>query len=47
MAALSVGGEVELAGPRDTAAGVTVLSVDEEGVRVRRADGSEQALSLP
>jgi hypothetical protein len=47
MAALSVDGEVELAGPGDSAAGVTVLSVDEEGVRVRRADGSEQALPLP
>ncbi len=47
MAALSVDGEVELAGPGDSAAGVTVLSVGEEGVRVRRADGSEQTLVLP
>ena len=47
MAALSVDGEVELAGPGDSAAGVTVLSVGEEGVRVRRADGSEQTLALP
>jgi hypothetical protein len=47
MAALSVDGEVELAGPGDSAAGVTVLSVGEEGVRVRRADGSEQTLTLP
>jgi hypothetical protein len=47
MAALSVDGEVELAGPGDAAAGVTVLSVGEEGVRVRRADGTEQTLTLP
>ena len=47
MAVLSVDGEVELAGPGDSVAGVTVLSVDEEGVRVRRADGSEQTLPLP
>ena len=47
MAALFVDGEVELAGPGDSAAGVTVLAVGEEGVRVRRADGSEQTLALP
>ena len=47
LAALSVDGEVELAGPGDSAAGVTVLSVGEEGVRVRRADGAEQTLALP
>jgi hypothetical protein len=47
MAALSVDGEIELAGPGDSAAGVTVLAVGEEGVRVRRADGSEQTLALP
>jgi hypothetical protein len=47
MAALSVDGEVELAGPGDSAAGVTVLAVGEEGVRVRRADGSEQTHALP
>ena len=47
MAALSVDGEVELAGPGDLAAGVRVLSVGEEGVRVRLADGSEQTLALP
>ena len=47
MAALSVDGEVELAGPGDSAAGVTVLSVGEESVRVRRADGSEHTLLLP
>ncbi len=47
MAALSVDGEVELAGPGDSAAGVTVLSVGEDSVRVRRADGSEHTLVLP
>jgi hypothetical protein len=47
MAALFVDGEVELAGPGDSAAGVTVLAVGEEGVRVRRADGREQTLALP
>jgi len=47
MAALSVDGEVELAGPGDSAAGVTVLSVGEESIRIRRADGSEQDLALP
>ena len=47
MAALSVDGEVELAGPGDSAAGVTVLSVGEDSVRVRRADGSEHTLLLP
>jgi hypothetical protein len=47
MAALSDDGEVELAGPGDSVAGITVLSVGEDGVRVRRADGSEQTLALP
>lgn len=47
MAALSVDGEVELAGQGDSAAGVTVLSVGEEGVRVRLPDGTEQTLALP
>ena len=47
MAALSVDGEVELAGQGDSAAGVTVVSVGEEGVRVRRADGGEETLVLP
>jgi hypothetical protein len=47
MAALSVEGEVELAGPGQSVGEVTVLSVGEEGVRVRRADGSELTLALP
>ncbi len=47
VAALSLDGEVELAGPGQSAAGVTVLSVGEDGVRVRRSDGSEDTLTLP
>ncbi len=47
VAALAGDGEVVLAGPGETAAGVTVLAVDEEGVRIRRADGSEETLVLP
>jgi hypothetical protein len=47
VAALAADGEVVLAGPGDTAAGVTVLAVDDEGVRVRRADGTEETLVLP
>ena len=47
VAALAADGEVVLAGPGETAAGVTVLAVDDEGVRIRRADGSEETLVLP
>ena len=47
LAALTLGGEVELAGPGETAAGVTVLSVGEEAVRIRHADGTESTLGLP
>jgi hypothetical protein len=47
VAALAEDGEVFLAGPGETAAGVTVLSVGDEGVRVRRADGTEETLALP
>jgi hypothetical protein len=47
VAALAADGEVALAGPGETAAGVTVLAVDDEGVRIRRADGTEETLVLP
>jgi hypothetical protein len=47
VAALAADGEVVLAGPGETAAGVTVLAVDGDGVRIRRADGSEETLVLP
>jgi hypothetical protein len=47
LAAFSQAGEVMLAGPGDTAAGVTVVDVSEDGVRVRRKDGSEELLRVP
>jgi len=47
LAAFSQGGEVLLAGPGDTAAGVTVVEVSEDGVRVRLKDGSEELLRVP
>jgi hypothetical protein len=47
LAALAVDGNVILAGPGETVAGVTVLAVGEEGVRLRRPDGSEETLALP
>jgi hypothetical protein len=47
VAALAVDGDVVLAGPGETVAGVTVVALDEESVRVRRADGGEETLVLP
>lgn len=47
LAALSFGGEVELAGEGETAAGVLVLAVGEDFVRIRGKDGSEVTLRLP
>jgi hypothetical protein len=47
LAAFSVAGEVVLAGPGDTAASVTVVDVSDEGVRVRRKDGSVELLRVP
>jgi hypothetical protein len=47
VAALAVDGEVVLAGPGEVAGGITVLSVDDESVRVRRGDGSESVMVLP
>ena len=46
LAALGLAGEVELAGAGESAAGVRVLVVDEDGVRIRRPDGSEATLPL-
>jgi hypothetical protein len=43
-AALFVNGEVVLAGPGEDAGGFAVLAVDEEGVRLRGADGRELSL---
>ncbi len=47
VAALVSEGEVELAGPGESAAGVTVLAVREDGVTIKRRDGSETTLLLP
>ena len=47
VAALAADGEVVLAGPGETVAAVTVLAVDDEGVRIRRPDGTEERLALP
>ncbi len=47
VAALTLGGEVELAGPGESAAGVTVIAVSEDSVRIRSADGTESTLTLP
>jgi hypothetical protein len=47
VAALAADGEVVLAGPGETAAGVTVVAVDGDGVRIRRPDGTEEVLALP
>jgi hypothetical protein len=46
VAAFAADGEVVLAGPGETAGGVIVISVNEDGVRIRRADGSEDTLVL-
>jgi hypothetical protein len=46
-AALAADGDVVLASAGETAAGVTVLAVGEEGVRIRRPDGREEFLPLP
>jgi hypothetical protein len=47
LAAFAVDGDVVLAGPGEAAGGLTVLEVGEDGVRVRRRDGSEERLVLP
>jgi hypothetical protein len=47
LAAFSVNGEVVLAGQGDSAAGVAVLEVSEEGVLVRLPDGREERLRVP
>jgi len=46
-AAISLGGEVVLLAPGESAGGVTVLAVQEDGVRLRGPDGREQVLPLP
>jgi len=47
LAALAVDGEVVLAGPGESVAGVSVVSVGEESVRIREVDGTESTLVLP
>jgi len=47
LAKRAVDGDVVLAGPGERAGVVTVLEVGEEGVRIRRGDGSEELLALP
>jgi len=45
-AALSVMGEVVVSAPGDEVSGYTVVSVDDEGVRVRAPDGTEMSLAI-
>jgi hypothetical protein len=47
VALVAEDGEVELAGPGEAAAGVVVVEIGEDSVRVRRADGTEAAIPLP
>ena len=47
LAAFAIDGEVVLLGPGETAGDVSVLEVGEEGVRIRRRNGSEERLALP
>jgi hypothetical protein len=47
VAALSINGEVVLAGRGDSVGGFSVLSIDDDvGVRLRATDGSELALAV-
>jgi hypothetical protein len=43
-AALSIGGEVVLLAPGESSGGVTVLAVQEDGVRLRGPDGREEVV---
>jgi hypothetical protein len=47
LAAFAVDGDVVLAGPGETAGGVTVVDVGEDGVSIRRPDGAVERLVLP
>lgn len=47
LAAFAVDGDVVLLGPGETTGDVSVLEVGEEGVRIRRRDGTEERLALP
>jgi hypothetical protein len=47
VAAFAIDGEVVLGAAGEAVAGVTVVSVEAEAVRVRRSDGTEETLTLP
>jgi hypothetical protein len=47
LAVLSIDGEVRVAGPGETVAGTTVVSVNGEAVRIRLPDGKEESLTPP
>ncbi len=46
-AALAIGGDVVLLAPGESSGGVTVLAVQEDGVRLRGPDGRDEVLALP
>jgi hypothetical protein len=46
-AALSIGGDVVLLFPGESSGGVTVLAVQEDGVRLRGPDGREEVVTHP
>ncbi len=46
-AALAIGGEVVLLAPGESAGGVTVLAVHEDGIRLRGPDGRDEVVPLP
>jgi hypothetical protein len=46
-AALSIGGEVVLLAPGESSGGVTVLAVQEDGIRVRGPDGRDEVVAQP
>lgn len=46
-AALAIGGDVVLLAPGESSGGVTVLAVQEDGVRLRGPDGRDEVVALP
>jgi hypothetical protein len=46
-AALSIGGDVVLLAPGESAGGITVLAVHEDGVRLRGPDGRDEVVAQP
>jgi hypothetical protein len=47
VAALAIGGEVVLLAPGESAGGVTVLAVLEDGIRLRGPDGRDEVVPQP